>query len=290
MIQIYWNRAVGKLDGAGEELRFPDEPRKLAEIFYQIRKREFSFLGDFYEKYGPDVYFMNESATSLLQSSLIEYGKILIERSNKSEMKVLESIKFYHELEKIINDYKNHTQDWYEIFDPFSRYTLTEEKFLKKALEGNERAKGIDESVYKEIVMGYRSLENLKKRLENYIEMIMNENFPNLENIAGPILGAELLLLSNGIKNLANSPAGRIQIMGAGKAFYRSRKKNVPGPKHGIIFKHPIVHSSRDRGRSARVLAGKIAIAARIDYYSGKTDESFLENAKKSISKVSKGD
>ncbi|MEM3126381.1 MAG: hypothetical protein QW064_08205, partial [Candidatus Caldarchaeum sp.] len=39
---------------------------------------------------------------------------------------------------------------------------------------------------------------------------------------------------------------------------------------HGVIFQHPFVHSAPrwQRGKIARVLAAKISIAARIDYFS----------------------
>ena len=42
---------------------------------------------------------------------------------------------------------------------------------------------------------------------------------------------------------------------------------NTPSPKHGIIYRHPAVIGSprRLRGRAARALAAKLAIAARLD-------------------------
>ncbi|MGC8663326.1 MAG: hypothetical protein ACP5SF_02360 [Thermoplasmata archaeon] len=288
MIIIYWNKAIGKIDGKLEEINFPDDVEKIVNIFTSIRKKDFSFLGDFYIKYGPQVELKNSNSDYKLQKFLIEYGKSLLYQTDKSELKLMETIKFYHTLEKIMNDYKNHFQNWYEIYDPFTKYSISEEKYLKKILENDLPMNELDKAIFSEIVKNYKSLENLKKGLENHIETIMKDKYPNLESIAGPILGSELILLSNGIKNLANSPAGRIQILGAGKAFYMSRKKNVPGPKHGIIFKHPYVHSSKERGKRARVLAGKIAIASRIDYYKGLENKEFLENAKKSFSKVIK--
>ena len=43
-------------------------------------------------------------------------------------------------------------------------------------------------------------------------------------------------------------------------------------PKHGIIFQLPMIHKAprKLRGRIARAVAGKIAIAARMDYFSGR--------------------
>ncbi|MGC8680798.1 MAG: hypothetical protein ACP5F1_02630 [Thermoplasmata archaeon] len=288
MIEIYWNRAIGIKDGKSEILKFPENEEKLIEIFQNLRNGDFSFLGEFLNEYGPDIELKTSIMDDKFQKILINYGKYLLNSSDKSELKIMESVKFYHSLEKIINDYKNHLQDWYEVFDPHSKFLYQEDKYLKKILENDLNMEDNDKNIISEMIKIYRNLESLKKGIENYIETVMKIKYPNLESIAGPILGAELILLSNGIKNLANSPAGRIQILGAGKAFYISRKKNVPGPKHGIIFKHPFVHSSKERGKRARILAGKIAIAARIDYYRGSENKDFIEKAKKNFSKTIK--
>jgi nucleolar protein 56 len=52
----------------------------------------------------------------------------------------------------------------------------------------------------------------------------------------------------------------------------------TPPPKHGIIFQHRRVHNApRDvRGKVARGLAGKLAIAVRLDYYRGEIDPDFI--------------
>ena len=42
-------------------------------------------------------------------------------------------------------------------------------------------------------------------------------------------------------------------------------------PKHGVLFQHALVHGAKRslRGKISRALAGKIAIAARTDVFSG---------------------
>ena len=59
----------------------------------------------------------------------------------------------------------------------------------------------------------------------------------------------------------------------------------TPPPKHGIIFQHRRVHNApKDvRGRVARVLAAKLAIAARLDYYRQELVPEFIEGAQKSV-------
>jgi nucleolar protein 56 len=67
-------------------------------------------------------------------------------------------------------------------------------------------------------------------------------------------------------------PASTIQVLGAEKALFRSLKTGTRPPKHGIIFQHTLIHEAKrwQRGKMARAIAGKLAIAARTDAYSGK--------------------
>jgi len=61
-------------------------------------------------------------------------------------------------------------------------------------------------------------------------------------------------------------------VLGAEKALFRSLKTGTRPPKHGIIFQHTLIHEANrwQRGKMARALAGKLAIAARSDAFSGK--------------------
>jgi nucleolar protein 56 len=70
---------------------------------------------------------------------------------------------------------------------------------------------------------------------------------------------------------LARLPSGTVQILGAEKAFFHHLKTGAPSPKHGHIFMHPWISRSPRwvRGKIARMLAGKISIAAKIDAFEG---------------------
>ena len=59
----------------------------------------------------------------------------------------------------------------------------------------------------------------------------------------------------------------------------------TPPPKHGIIFQHMRVHNAprNTRGKVSRVLAGRLAIAARLDLYRGAPDPGFIEEADRMI-------
>ncbi|MEX2682634.1 MAG: hypothetical protein Q6373_013620 [Candidatus Sigynarchaeota archaeon] len=107
-------------------------------------------------------------------------------------------------------------------------------------------------------------------KIENYVESLMEQTCPNLSAVVGPILGARLICLAGGLEALAKKPSSTIQVLGAEKALFRSIKTNSEPPKHGILFQAKEVRSAPfwQRGKIARLLAGKISIAARVDQIS----------------------
>ncbi len=100
----------------------------------------------------------------------------------------------------------------------------------------------------------------------------MRKIAPNLSAIAGPVLGARLLAKAGGLKKLALLPASTIQVIGAEKALFRHLRTGARPPKHGILFQHPLVRNAKkwQRGKIARTIAAKLAIAAKEDYFGGK--------------------
>jgi len=119
---------------------------------------------------------------------------------------------------------------------------------------------------------GTLQLYDARQSLEGYMDSMMEEVAPNIKALVGSLLGARLIALTGGLSNLAKMPASTIQVLGAEKALFRSLKSGTRPPKHGIIFQHSLIHEAKrwQRGKIARALAGKLAIAARIDAYNGK--------------------
>ncbi|MFB6124331.1 MAG: NOP5/NOP56 family protein [Halanaeroarchaeum sp.] len=116
-----------------------------------------------------------------------------------------------------------------------------------------------------------RDLRTERESLEAFVERQAPMVCPNLSMLSGPVLAARLLALAGGLEPLAKKPSGTIQVLGAEDALFAHLRGRAPSPKHGIIFTHDYVRGTRaeDRGSAARALAGKLAIAARIDHYSG---------------------
>jgi nucleolar protein 56 len=107
--------------------------------------------------------------------------------------------------------------------------------------------------------------------LRAYVESSAPSVAPNLSAMAGPVLAARLVALAGGLEPLAKKPSGTVQVLGAENALFAHLRGHASSPKHGVIYTHEYVHGTRpeDRGSAARALAGKLAIAARVDHYSG---------------------
>ncbi|MEM3452619.1 MAG: hypothetical protein QW835_03210 [Candidatus Hadarchaeum sp.] len=114
-------------------------------------------------------------------------------------------------------------------------------------------------------------LYELRKEISEYIDGLMAQIAPNLRAVVGSAIGARLIAIAGGLQELSRMPASTIQILGAEKALFRALKRKGSPPKHGVIFQYPEVRGApkKLRGKIARALAGKVAIAARVDAMSG---------------------
>lgn len=114
-------------------------------------------------------------------------------------------------------------------------------------------------------------LADERDALRAFIERRAPAVAPNLSELAGPVLAARLISLAGGLEDLARMPSGTVQVLGAEEALFAHLRGHAPSPKHGVIFTHEYVRGTRpeDRGSAARALAGKLAIAARVDHYAG---------------------
>lgn len=126
-------------------------------------------------------------------------------------------------------------------------------------------------------------LFNLKKEnmqsLEIYLKQKLVEHAPNLTALLGFRMTSEMISLSGSLVNLAKSPAGTVQVLGAEKALFRSLKSKTPTPKYGILKNNDLTTSPR----IIRALANKIVICARIDAFSKNKTSAYGEALKEAI-------
>lgn len=245
------------------------------------------------------------------------------EESTRLDLQAMQTIQAIDELDKMINVIGTRVKEWYSIHFPEilqfyddsldlckfvsevgDRRRLLEETQAISKLSENRRRIILDASRnsrggnFREVdIERLQSLANLvkeasevKKKLADYLENIMKNIAPNLTKILGPTIGARLIAKAGGLEELAKLPSSTIQILGAEKAIFRALKTGAKPPKHGIIFQHSLVHGSPkwQRGKIARALASKIAIAARIDVYRKELDPSIEKDLMERIKEIRK--
>ncbi|AGB16039.1 rRNA biogenesis protein [Halovivax ruber XH-70] len=114
-------------------------------------------------------------------------------------------------------------------------------------------------------------LEDEALALEDRLDRVAPTVAPNLVALADPVLAARLISLAGSLEALAKQPSGTIQVLGAEDALFAHLRGHAPSPKHGVIYTHEAVRGTApaNRGSAARAVAGKLAIAARVDHYAG---------------------
>jgi len=190
----------------------------------------------------------------------------------------------FPELEELVRDNKEYVKIVYHI----GHRSKISEEALAKVLPGlpEERVKRIVEVAKKSIgaemsewdldqIKAYAEvflkLDAYRESLATYIDDAMKDVAPNTRELVGPLLGARLIKLAGGLTRMAFLPASTIQVLGAEKALFRALRTGGKPPKHGVIFQYPeIFRSPRwQRGKIARALAAKLAIAAKADAFTG---------------------
>jgi nucleolar protein 56 len=270
------------------------------ESFIQINKINF---------YLQSNHFSNEKEIiNDLREFSLKWSSIRVqEASEQLDLHISQSINALDEIDKISNTLGTRMREWYGLHFPEldnllqnaityslivtgcgNRDNITKE-FLETIdipenkvdiiLEVSKRSRGgkITEQnllIVQNIAQQVVSLSKIRKNLEEHIDNSMEEIAPNVKGLLTAAVGARLISKAGSLKRLSSLSASTIQILGAEKALFRTLKTGSNPPKHGILFQHPVIHSAPkwQRGKMARAVAAKTAIASRLDVY-GKNPE-----------------
>jgi nucleolar protein 56 len=236
----------------------------------------------------------------------MEVAKLRVKGAvEKRDLIVAQAIQTLDDLDRSINLFIGRLREWYGIHFPeldrliekhetYARLVLNlglRDNFKLEALEkeGIPEAKAEATAKVAETSMGadiaetdlsqiqalsknVLDLYELRKGMESFLDETMGEVAPNTKALVGSLLGARLIAVAGSLQNLAVRPASTIQVLGAEKALFRSLKTGARPPKHGLIFQHTLLHDAKkwQRGKIARALAGKLAIAVRADAFGGR--------------------
>jgi nucleolar protein 56 len=266
-----------------------------------------------------------DELAGILQKFAINLSSMKVkETSEKLDLHLVQAVNTLDEIDEIINTIGTRIREWYGLHFPELDYLLqniityanivrdagSRENITKELLSQLEvpekkieliqqaisKSQGGDLTVessesLKILASEVIKLSELRTNLSNTIENLMEILAPNLKNILTAIIGARLIAKAGSLLRLAQMPSSTIQIIGAEKALFRALKTGTRPPKHGLIFQHPSVNSAPkwQRGKIARALSSKIAIAVRIDVYrKGALDNSLLDKLTKRIETIQK--
>ena len=260
------------------------------------------------EKFALDLEFVEKPEQLRVQvhNVSIELAKMKVKTTiERRDLLVAQAVQTVDDLDKSLNIFMSRLREWFGLHYPeldrlldkhetYARLVVnlgTRENFTAENLEKEGLPKAKSQTIAKVAVasmgadLGEEDLNQIqgmcrnvlelygvRQSLEKYVDSVMEEVAPNTRTIGGSLLGARLVARAGGLLNLAKLPASTIQVLGAEKALFRSLKTKARPPKHGIIFQHPLIHDAKrwQRGKIARALAGKLAIAARVDAFKGK--------------------
>jgi len=195
----------------------------------------------------------------LLREVALELVRRELRSLSTVEQDVLQMIEALDDMDKSINLLDERLYEW----SLLHRDDIARTKDLPLSLAG--------QGPVGELATAIIDLRRSRQRIEEGLSMSISTIAPNMSELAGPLLAARLMSRAGGLSRLSELPSSTIQIMGAEKALFKHLKGKAPSPKHGLIYRHPAIMNApkRLRGRLARALSGKLAIAARIDYHSG---------------------
>ena len=264
----------------------------------------------------------NEAMEKLREFALQLSSSKVAEVSQSPDLHIIQAINTLDETDKIINSIGSRLREWYGLHFPeldnlidsvngYSQIVLAgkRENISKENLENagfpeskvemlllvKEKSRGgnlteknlaIVQTLAKQIL----NLFELRKTVEEYVEEQMKKEAPNISAILGAAVGARILAHAGSLKRLASMPASTIQVLGAEKALFRSLKTGSNPPKHGILFQHASVHAAPkwQRGKIARAVAGKAAIAARVDIYGAGLNQTLLDKLNIRVQEIEK--
>lgn len=252
--------------------------------------------------------FVESSAEyhSLLHEVTLEAAKLQVSGALTPDQRIIQAVEALDDINETTNSLSERLFEWYGGYFPESglngeALALFIAKYGSRENIGSEdplysksrnsmgaKLEAADEILLKGFSESVCSLYERKRQIEAYIQDSMGSIAPNLNLIAGPMLGTRLISIAGSLEKLANFPSSTIQVIGASRALFKHLRARAPSPKHGIIYSHPLINTAPwwVRGKIARALAAKLSLAARIDFYSGEKDASLVEKLETKVQQI----
>lgn len=271
------NNVLEKNDWLSEEKKLVGDDKVLFLGFKNEKLTNVKFTNDIRKLELVSVQL--KQYESKIAQAILEIAKSKVKTSVQDDELVVQAISSIQELNKSINLFCKRLREWYGLRNPELVASVSDnEAFLKEVLKDNTTSEmganlsSEDRNEIKHLAEAVSKLIDLRERQEKYLENTMSKVCPNLLKVAGPAIGAKLLSTAGSLKRLAMLPASTVQLLGAEKSMFNFlRKKTKKMPRFGVLHEHRLVSTAaeKNKGKRARLLADKISIAARVDYFKG---------------------
>jgi|SRR3989338_2781960 len=227
-------------------------------------------------KYFRQFYEENIALTKKQLSASVSADQLIVQTTHHIE-----------ELSRVMNTIAKRLREWYAWYNPeaehaypvheeFVQIVLTQKKeqLIKKLNVKQEMGANFDKKDIEAMLRAallFQELEKTRKEQEKYLSSLLKQQCPNITALVGEPLAAKLLTIAGSLRRLMLMPASTIQLLGAEKALFRHLCSNASPPKHGVLLQHPLLQKAamQDRGKRARLLADKVSIASRVDFFKG---------------------
>ena len=262
------------------------------------------YLRSHYDEFG-----INTDEISAVYQNLAIYR---IKKQSAGEDKhLIQAINSIDDIDEAISKLIERIREWYALYFPEMDTVKNNETYIKlisqntsiseivKAkpdafpddlIDFEEDINPDDLAIMNDYANSIYELQKTRKNITEYIDAKMKSIAPNLSLLVGSSLGAKLISHAGGIKRLSMYPSSTVQIMGAEKALFRHLKSGDRPPKHGLIYQHPEVRGAKwwNRGKVARLLAGRISLAVRRDVFTGTVDDGIAVKFIEDVSEIEK--
>lgn len=122
-----------------------------------------------------------------------------------------------------------------------------------------------DPEIFSNVSKEIFELSASKAKILDYVQVKIVKKAPNLCMLLSPPVAANVLSAAGSLENLSTMPACNIQILGLSKT-------TLPGQSNlnkfqSYLYYSPFVINSSNQKKAVRMIAGKAALAARIDRF-----------------------
>ena len=245
-----------------------------------------SDLRDVAVKYG--FAGSNDEYGRLLHELEIKLAKEQVAQTVTPDRRIIAAVEAIDDLNETGNVLSERLREWYIM--NFEDTILKGEELARKIIRMDVPGKAADLKIMQSFSSSLVASYETRDRIEEYLKENMPLIAPNITGITGHILGARLLSIAGSLEKLAFMPSSTIQVIGANNALFKHLKGKAPSPKHGVIFRHPLINTAPkwQRGKIARVLAAKISLASRYDLYSGEVKEDLQQELRSKVEAIRK--